>query len=141
MESTESPQSMHPIACSPEERLQRRRTRRWKRRARAIGPFVGVTILLAALSLSVDLVEYQPTPKVDRRADRPIYIDPVDGIDQPLRLNRVVLGNVRDTGPIPSDVSVISPRESKLNSDLSTLDLAIRPRLAAETAQPPGTLP
>lgn len=117
MESTESPQSMHPIACSPEERLQRRRTRRWKRRARAIGPFVGVTILLAALSLSVDLVEYQP-----------------------LRPTRVVLRNVSDTGPIPSDVSVISPRESKLNSDLSTLDLAIRPRLAAETAQPPGAL-
>ena len=35
-------------------------------RARIAGPFVGVSILLAALSLSVDLIEYQPREEPDR---------------------------------------------------------------------------
>lgn len=61
---------------TPEERLQRRRIRRWKRRARIVAPLLGVPILLAALALSVDLIEYRPQPKRERLSDRPIRIDP-----------------------------------------------------------------
>jgi hypothetical protein len=46
--------------------------RRWKRRARILGPFLGIPILLAALSLSVDWIEYTPQTPPDRLADRPI---------------------------------------------------------------------
>ena len=57
---------------SPEERMERRRTRRWKRRARIAGPFLGVTMMLGALTLSVDLIEYQPQEPQQRLTDRPI---------------------------------------------------------------------
>lgn len=57
---------------TPDERLQRRRTRRWKRRARVIGPFLGIPLLLLTLTLSVDLIEYQKQPEPDRLSDRPI---------------------------------------------------------------------
>ena len=57
---------------SPDERKQRRRVRRWKRRARMVGPFLGVTAVLVTLALSVDLIEYQPQPPKERLTDRPI---------------------------------------------------------------------
>ena len=57
---------------SSEERMQRRRARRWKRRARMAGPFLGIPLLLGTLSLSVDLIEYDPQPEGERLADRPI---------------------------------------------------------------------
>lgn len=57
---------------SPEERMQRRRARRWKRRARIIAPFLGVSALLATLAISVDLIEYQPQPAKQRLSDRPL---------------------------------------------------------------------
>ena len=57
---------------TPDERLQRRRVRRWKRRARILGPFLGVPLLLLTLSLSLDLIEYQAHEKPDRLVDRPI---------------------------------------------------------------------
>jgi hypothetical protein len=63
---------MQETPDTPDERLQRRRVRRWKRRARILGPFLGVPLLLLTLSLSVDLVEYQPHEERDRLADRPI---------------------------------------------------------------------
>lgn len=55
---------------SPEERMLRRRERRWKRRARIIGPFLGVPVLLATLALSVDLIEYQPQAARSRPSDQ-----------------------------------------------------------------------
>ncbi|GEM_PF-2405275 len=55
---------------SPEERMSRRRERRWKRRARIIGPFLGVSVLLATLALSVDLIEYQPQAARSRPSDQ-----------------------------------------------------------------------
>jgi hypothetical protein len=61
---------------TPDERQQRRRVRRWKRRARIVAPFLGVPILLAALALSVDFIEYRPQPKPERLSDRPIRIQP-----------------------------------------------------------------
>ena len=65
---------MQDTPDTPDERLQRRRARRWKRRARILGPFLAVPLLLAALSLSVDLVEYQPHEESDRLSDRPIQM-------------------------------------------------------------------
>jgi hypothetical protein len=61
---------------TPDERQQRRRVRRWKRRARIVAPFLGVPILLAALALSVDFIEYRPQPKRERLSDQPIRIEP-----------------------------------------------------------------
>jgi hypothetical protein len=65
---------MQERADTPDERLQRRRIRRWKRRARILGPFLGIPLLLFTLSVSVDLVEYQPQEESDRSTDRPIRI-------------------------------------------------------------------
>ncbi|MBW1883049.1 MAG: hypothetical protein JRJ58_05940 [Deltaproteobacteria bacterium] len=43
-----------------DERLQNRRRRRWNRRARILGPFLALPVLVATLLLSVDIVEYRP---------------------------------------------------------------------------------
>jgi hypothetical protein len=59
---------------TPTERLQRRTVRRWKRRARIVGPFFGVPLLLATLLLSVDFIEYQPQEERSRLVDRPITL-------------------------------------------------------------------
>ena len=80
---------------SPDERTQRRRARRWMRRARMAAPFLGVSAVLATLALSIDLIEYQPEPPTDRLTDRPIP------------------GSVRDRGtrlpdPTPSALSATS---------------------------------
>lgn len=61
---------------TPTENLQRRRARRWKRRARIVGPLVGVPLLLATLVLSVDAVEHRPQKAQDRLVDRPITLPP-----------------------------------------------------------------
>ena len=63
---------MQDAPDTPDERFQRRRIRRWKRRGRILGPFLGVPLLLLTLWLSVDLVEYQPQEEPERLADRPI---------------------------------------------------------------------
>lgn len=42
------------------DRQQRRRIRRWQRRARLAAPFLAVPAMLGLLIASVDLVEYQP---------------------------------------------------------------------------------
>jgi hypothetical protein len=65
---------MQETPDTADERLQRRRVRRWKRRARILGPFLGVPLLLLTLSLSVDLIEYQPHEERDRLTDRPIRL-------------------------------------------------------------------
>jgi hypothetical protein len=64
--------SMNDLHESPDERMLRRRARRWKRRARIAGPFLSVPILIATLALSVDLIEYQPQEPREKLADRPI---------------------------------------------------------------------
>ncbi len=65
---------MNDVPESPEERLSRRRSRRWKRRARIAGPFLGIPILLVTLTLSVDLIEYDPQPEQESLRDRPIPV-------------------------------------------------------------------
>jgi len=37
-----------------------------------VGPFLGIPLLLGTLTLSVDLIEYDPQPEQDRLSDRPI---------------------------------------------------------------------
>ena len=69
---------MQDLPETPDERAQRRRVRRWKRRARILAPFLGIPILLAALALSVDMIEYVPQPPPDKLADRPINLTPGD---------------------------------------------------------------
>jgi len=75
MEQLQSPESLPSSSRTPEERLARRRVRRWKRRARIAGPFLGVSLLFAALSLSVNLIEYEPMTEPDRLSDRPMYLE------------------------------------------------------------------
>lgn len=64
--------SPQDVTESLEERMQRRRARRWKRRARIVGPFLGVLLLVGMLALSVDIIEYQPQTPRDRLSDRPL---------------------------------------------------------------------
>jgi len=76
---------MPNLPDTPDERLRRRRVRRWKRRARILGPFLGVPLLLLILSLSVDLVEYQPQEKPDRLTDRPIRMNQQQSTEPTIR--------------------------------------------------------
>jgi hypothetical protein len=57
---------MQRIHQSPGQRSQHRRSRRWQRRARIAGPFLGIPLLFATLALSVDLIESQPAPAKPR---------------------------------------------------------------------------
>lgn len=50
---------------SNDDRLARRRARRWSRRARIFAPFLAVPGMLGVLMLSVNLIEHQPA--VSRR--------------------------------------------------------------------------
>ncbi len=54
-----------------EDRLARRRARRWRRRARIAGPFLVVPAMLGLLVLSVDLIEYQPAEPSEPVKTRP----------------------------------------------------------------------
>ncbi|MCR9095364.1 MAG: hypothetical protein NXI30_14180 [bacterium] len=63
---------MNDTPESPEQRLQRRRIRRWKRRARIAGPFLGLPLLVGTLALSVDLITYSPAPAREKLTDRPL---------------------------------------------------------------------
>lgn len=55
-----------------EQRIANRRKRRWKRRARIAAPFLAIPILVAALVLSVGIIEYAPKPPAAKLTDRPI---------------------------------------------------------------------
>jgi len=60
---------------SLEDRLAKRRVRRWKRRARIAGPFLAIPAMLGLLVLSVGVIEYQPTrparPARAKQAEKP----------------------------------------------------------------------
>jgi hypothetical protein len=53
-------------AGSQDDRMALRRARRWHRRARIAAPFLAVPVMLGALLLSVDLIEYQPSADAER---------------------------------------------------------------------------
>lgn len=62
--------SMHDVTESPEQRMQRRRARRWKRRARIVSPLLGLPLLVATLALSVELITYSPVAPQEKLTDR-----------------------------------------------------------------------
>jgi hypothetical protein len=122
---------MPSIACTPEEKLHRRRVRQWKRRARIAGPFIGITILLAALALSVGLIEYQPRENPNRLSDRPI------------RLSTRTITQRSDSlvgDSIASSVSVVSERAAEIDSDMHTLDLTLPSTPVARVPTPPEAI-
>ena len=55
-----------------EQRIAQRRKRRWKRRARIAAPFLAIPLLVAALVLSVGIIEYAPKPPAKKLTDQPI---------------------------------------------------------------------
>jgi len=64
--------SMHDVTKSPEQRMQRRRARRWKRRAPIVGPLLGLPLLVASLALSVELITYSPVTPQKKLTGRPL---------------------------------------------------------------------
>jgi hypothetical protein len=108
---------MQKTSDTTEERFQRRRVRRWKRRARILGPFLGVPLLLLTLSVSVDLIEYQPQEEFDRLTDRPIRLKR-QTITPPIR--RASLSVATQTAsPIPSP----SETDTSQTADRDSIDL------------------
>ena len=47
-----------------EDRSQKRFVRRWKRRARILGPFLGIPLVFGALALSMDFVRHLPAAQM-----------------------------------------------------------------------------
>lgn len=108
---------------SPEERMQRRRARRWKRRARMAGPFLGLPVLLGSLALSVDLIEYEPQSPSNRLADRPLSIEePETTRTNPIPMERSV-SSASIVSPIPTPT-----QNPALDLSLSGSDLDPVPR-------------
>ena len=95
---------MLDVPESPEERQRKRRVRRWKRRGRIAGPFLGIPLLLLTLSLSVDLVEYQPHEKKDRLADQPIRF--ASGTTEPASTASPVRPGLLEDIPSPSAIPI-----------------------------------
>lgn len=56
---------MHESMDSGDDRRALRLARRWRRRARIAAPFLVVPAMLGLLVLSVDLIEYRPSPESD----------------------------------------------------------------------------
>jgi hypothetical protein len=111
---------MLDLPDTPDERFQRRRMRRWKRRGRILGPFLGVPILLAALSLSVDWIEYTPQPAPDRLAARPIRMLPKQQtLPTPTSNEAEIAATARPdlTIPIAAD-RVLEPNRDALDLEL-----------------------
>ncbi len=120
---------MQDLPDTPEERRQRRRLRRWKRRARILAPFLGLPLLLGALSLSVDLIEYRPMKKPDLLADRAIEITP-DQASQAITRPDLSATTSPNLPPpsIPDDII-------NLDRDARDLDLTLSP--TPPTFRPP----
>lgn len=94
---------MQDAPDTPDERLQRRRIRRWKRRARILGPFLGVPILLLTLSLSVDLIEYRPHPESNRLADQPLQMPLQQNTQPSVRPRLLATSDASALIPTPAD--------------------------------------
>ncbi len=94
---------MQDAPDTPDERLQRRRIRRWKRRARILGPFLGVPILLLTLSLSLDLIEYRPHPESNRLADQPLQMPLQQNTQPSVRPRLLATSDASALIPTPAD--------------------------------------
>ncbi len=125
---------MQDLPETPDERLQRRRARRWKRRARIVGPFLGIPLLLGALSLSVDLIEYRPQPTRERLTVRPSRLSPQTvkrSVPRPLRPERP---SERPLHP------AVHEDETVGENDLQKLDMLLPTDTALRPPTPPQAL-
>ncbi len=66
-----------------EERIQRRRLRRWKRRGRILAPFAAIIVLLGLLLLSVNIIQQTPQKTPVKAATRSTHT-PVTAMQQSL---------------------------------------------------------
>lgn len=120
---------------SPDERRARRRARRWKRRARIIGPFLGIPVLLGALALSVDLIEYQPAVEPDRLTDRPI---PAAVLEKQKQAAKKRATSVSSASVMTAQPLVTSPTPG-LDEDTLALEIA-QPKPPMQPPTPPSSL-
>lgn len=128
-------QSVRSHTNDGNDRLQRRRVRRMKRRARILAPFLGVPLLLATLALSVDLVEYQPTEEPDRLSDRPIQMQPIK--EAPKRSDRP---SFVSSIPATSQSSVSDQNRHATGDPLNRLELGLNAADAPKSPTPPAVL-
>ena len=122
---------------TPDERLQRRRVRRWKRRARILGPFLGVPLLLLTLSLSLDLIEYQAYEEPDRLVDRPIRMP--QHVQRPVSppSMRTDLSAAIATG---SAISITTSDAEETDNDSADIDLTLPSPPSVRLPTPPQAL-
>lgn len=128
---------------SNDDRLARRRARRWNRRARIFAPFLAVPAMLGVLLLSVNLIEHRPdgsreeassnrrTPALhaaDHRPARapsaPIERDAVGASVDPHALSQasVIAGAVGVDMPLATGVERTGPGTALVGVPTSTLD-------------------
>ena len=125
---------MPNLPDTPDERLRRRRVRRWKRRARILGPFLGVPLLLLILSLSVDLVEYQPQEKPDRLTDRPIRMNQQQSTEPTMRPSLLA--------PTGADSAILTSQDNaeRSHSESIALDVMLPSALLLRSPTPPSAI-
>jgi len=131
MDGLQSSECLQSSTRTPEEKLARRRARRWKRRARIAGPFIGVSILFAALSLSVGLIEYEPMTDPNRLSDQPIHLEAapqVERVGQRVSLTADSFTSVN---------SVIPDDPSEIGHELIDDDLRLPPKGDVDLPMPP----
>ena len=87
-------------------------------------------MLLATLSLSVDLIEYQPREDPQRLSDRPIHLYNTTNPERTARPRLSVADSVASTA------SVIPSRDPKISADLRSLDLTLPSTRVARTPTP-----
>ena len=125
--------SMNELHESPDERMLKRRARRWKRRARIAGPLLSVPVLVFTLALSVDLIEYQPYEPPERLADRPIP----EAVLAKQRSRAIPhRSSVSDTS-VAQRSSLTAEGTQGLASDSSAIDLTLNEKDATVDAESP----
>lgn len=68
---------------TPAERKRRRFFRRWKRRALALSPLLGVALVFCALALSMDIVRYLPVAQAAKSRGSSIEPRPLARLENP----------------------------------------------------------
>jgi hypothetical protein len=127
--------SMNELHESPDERMLKRRARRWKRRARIAGPLLSVPILVLTLALSVDLIEYQPQEPQEKLADRPIPESILAKQHSRAIPHRTTVSEA-SVAPPPSSLSAEGTQG--LPTGTSGIDLSLNATDATVDAQSPG---
>ena len=134
-------ESLHQdVPESPEERMLRRRARRWKRRARIVGPFLGVSALVATLALSVDLIEYQPQPEQNRSSHRPL---PEPLAQRQQNMDSSLAKSVATTSVVTANPAMIGGENPGLDVTLMPVETGTDAQLEQDLAMPthPYALP